>query len=364
MGASQSVTDSTTEINRVNNFDFLNEQDLKTVTNNVFKSKNECISVASIDTKIGSNLKTKGTVKIDGIKNNTKAKADMTCLQKVTVQAEFRNQLYQDLANKLQNESNSAIVEKLKSAASNGFLSPGLANSKSSTNYKENNKLSTTVRNVLKNAIENNFTDETVSKCGSTTTNSFKLGTDMETEGDIIIENIDNDQAVEAISNCQQFKDATSGLQNELKQGMISDTENKQSSSKQTEQTATSENKGVDSYVTALFSGLSNLVQSSTGIFMIVGIIILVIIVMFGKDILKMFTGENSITPEAYKKFQGGIYKPFNINKSFIPQMNNMMMPTIPNYTYSFMNKVNNPNNILRIPNFKRPTIIMSIPNQ
>ncbi len=202
------------------------------------------------------NLNASGDVTLD-IGQDNNIKLNFSCIQSGTLRNTIGNSLSDQINNDIQNIASAQIQSQLDSIASakeqSGFASWGQGGTSTSTNtninFTQNTTNNTHLANVIQKSIENNFSSDDIKTCISSMTGSQNVFIDDVTAGKNITFSINQSQALNSLSQCNQFQDSANNIvgtvMNVLGVGVTNNTQTSADTSVKTASSAETKNSGV-----------------------------------------------------------------------------------------------------------------------
>ena len=264
-----------------NDIDLLNEQNTTMIANTIIENaKTSTASIVQTQNLSFTNLHAKGDIVI----------SDVTQKQQASIT--FKNLNVNQTTNDISNSLLTSMVEKISASTEDNILSQMMANassavksgalsipsfSKSESNASNTNNTTVTnttdytLKNIISNTIQNNFTSKNVENCiSSVTGNQNILVSDIvSSDGSIKITSFSQDQAAtlmtECISQSGVANSITSSLQNIFGITIVDDKKTSTDTKQSGESQSTTETKGLFDIFSGLFSGVSS-------IFVVVGV--------------------------------------------------------------------------------------------
>jgi len=277
-------TTSKANIVQENNQLFINQDDVKSfseqinsqISNTLIANAKSC----SADINNNQAIMIKGfTTKGDfDFTAGQKQAAALTfsCVQANNVRNTAGSQIVAQMTNALSNDVSTEALSKLdqnaKNSASSSYGAIGNVqtntNVKALSNYKSVTQNHKDIENVVKNAVQNNFSSKNVSNCISQTNNSQQLSLQEVNVGGKAVIAINQDQAASVVSECiQEDNIGNTILNNALSSLGVQITDKSFAKS-----TMTSESKVVsEAHQAGLFESIGNMIS---GIFGNAGVLI------------------------------------------------------------------------------------------
>lgn len=213
-------TSSKADIVQENNQLFINQDDVKSfseqinsqISNTLIANAKSC----SADINNNQAIMIKGfTTKgdFDFTAGQTQSAAlTFSCVQANNVRNTAGSDIVAQMTNALSNDVSTEALSKLdqnaKNSASSSYGAIGNVtantNVKALSNYKSVTQNHKDIENVVKNAVQNNFTSENISKCISQTNNNQQISLQEVNVGGKAVIAINQDQAANAVSKCVQ----------------------------------------------------------------------------------------------------------------------------------------------------------------
>jgi hypothetical protein len=333
MGAntSKNSTNQVVKDNVVNRtaVDILNKNIFNASVSTLVNNAQECSNSTDLNAECDVKDSTfDGDFTLDSSQVN-KAKINFSCVQESKAAADMSTSMMQELTSQLKTMNGADLDSVMKAATESqqktGAATLGYSGSSNKTNMDKEtnitNEVTSNVESVFEQNLNNNFTQETVSKCINKTEASLSTNVEgVKARNANIKCNQTND--IEAISNCKQLADAVSKTVNETinKLGLEVEAENVAKSKTSAESTTKSEQIN-----TGLLQDAGGLVGAFTGLFAAYGlataapfigacclccccIIIIMVIVMAGAKSMGS-SGEGGEEVEGQGgQFGGGFY--------------------------------------------------------
>lgn len=302
MGGSHSTSNQTVNVKQVINNtsdltaikDNVNKSVINTITNNSSQCNATSQTNLSASTNIG-NITGGSGIDIGGSNQTTNATLNLSCVDVVRDQNDIANNIANAFANQISTKFDNNAMAQLTANANNqsksGFLSvtPSSANTNVNENYNIhiNNNINQTMKDIIKNETDRNFTATTLAqriailqstqRANTTVGNitdvtNLKVGNSNQTStSDLLLKAISEDSSInntiDAISN-HLNNISTTGVTTALKASVTS-TATTKSTSQGLNQLVSSVFKGIDS----IFGSLTNfLIVAVIGVVIVIGI--------------------------------------------------------------------------------------------
>jgi hypothetical protein len=223
-------TTSTANITQQNNQLFVNKDYMKTVSeqinsqisNTLIKNAKSC--TADINNNQAITIKgftTKGDFNFTAAQKQAAA-LTFSCVQSTKVRNTAGSEIIANMTNALQNNVDNEALAKLdanaKNAASSSFGAIGNTQANTNVNAINNYKSITEnhkdIENVVKNAVQNNFSSESISSCISQVNNNQNVTLQEVNVGGKAVIAIDQNQAADVVSECIQNDDIGNAILN------------------------------------------------------------------------------------------------------------------------------------------------------
>lgn len=225
-------TQSQSTINQVNNQLVISEDDVKIhsedinnfITNTAISDYKSCSNAINElqNIKFGP-IDVEGNLNISGISQKQQAAITFDCYQSSTVRQEVGQEMIANMMNNLQNTVSQEILSKMnanaKAAAESSFGAIGNVQSNTNVNsfnnYKSVTKNYKDIENVLKNNVENNFTQEMMSSCVNNVNTSQNIEfQDIKVKGNANIRAINQEQGSIVFAECIQNNNTGNKIMN------------------------------------------------------------------------------------------------------------------------------------------------------
>lgn len=290
MGASSSKT----AVKNVNNqlvvnktdIDVLNKSSNTAVANTVINNASK--STASIIQQQGiriSGLHSKGDINISGVSQKQEAVLTFKNVNINDTTNDASNAMLStmlnDMTSKIDNESLTKMMATADSNTKVGALSmPGWASSSATTTNTSdttiNNEIATKLKNIVANSITNNFSQNNISDCIASVTNSqdIQIANITSTDGSINLTGFSQDQSASLMSECISKNGVANKIVNDLASTfgvkIVDDTSTKTSTDLSGTSTAATETQGlldsVGNMISSIFGSLYMGIASIVGV--------------------------------------------------------------------------------------------------
>jgi hypothetical protein len=285
MGSSESTTNNTSVMTNTNvttsNISMLNSQTNNMVSNVIMKAAQSCSTAAVLKNTVTlQNLHIKGNLNINS-KQKNKASVTFSCVQvskmASNIEDSISNFIAGEINNKFSAEQQAKLAQEAKAEAAASALALGaVADSKSNNNSTITNTNLVTINQDIKNILVNNVTHntnmESVAECVGSLTASNNFDLDGAVVGGDANIALDQDNAIELVTECIQNSDLSSGAITKTAQMLGIKISNDSSTS----QKSTAEQIGSSSATTG-FGGCS----SQMMIMIIISCVVVVVVFKF-----------------------------------------------------------------------------------
>jgi hypothetical protein len=301
MGNASSKSAVTTNVKQVID----NQVDLKlikeTVNKNIMNSITENASSCSAQVMANQAIKRQfkgisgGKIKIGNTEQEQKVSLQLSCIDVTKIENNMANDIANAFANQLESKFDMDAMTKLesnaKTQAENGVLSLGTAKSDADvkTNYDINisNKISKTMKDIIKNETQKNFHTKTLKERLATLQANQAIEGGLENAKNIDYEEGNTKQTqtvdlvMQAIAEDQTINKTIEKISNQLNNIDVSGVTTKLTSDISASATSEAKQKGVDSIFDSLFNMLGNMFKGWMGMLIIGLIVVCVIVVVF-----------------------------------------------------------------------------------
>lgn len=305
MGSKSSSTSnqkySTTYVNTTDT-NLLNENVNNFVSDTVnTQAKNCSASISQIQNIDISGIKLdEGDFTLEGTNQNQTSGISFDCVQVSEFQNDIGSGVLTKYMDAIQNSFSTDAIDKMEATAAsnakNSMGGTGSADASSKTNvdysFNNTNTTKTNIENVVKNAISNHLTLESINNCTSEIHNSQSVKiTDVTLKnGSVKLGVLSQTQGADMMTKCMQSNSDTNKVTNAVASelGVTLDSENKQTKTTDIKTTSTSEatNLGVGDAANQFFTGIGNMMSGifsgMMGPLLIVCVIIIILVVVGG----------------------------------------------------------------------------------
>jgi hypothetical protein len=273
MGGSKSkatvLQQNETLIVNKSSLDVLNEQIQKTIVNTTIDIVKEC-SASTTATQLQhiKGLKIGGDVNIGGTQKQ-EVLLDFTCAQSDQVQQGVSQEMVQEILQQMENKVDNSVMTDLEAKAKSkskndwGALPWGGSDAEADTKQIVNNTVindtDRTLKNVVKTAVETNFTQNIAEKCMATVVASQKvIVEEIAAAGDFNYE-MHQEQVVNLYADCVQGSEIANNITSNIATFYDMKIEDDTTTKAETEMTGKSESESVQ---TGFFQGIASVVES------------------------------------------------------------------------------------------------------
>ncbi len=225
-------TQARSTVTQVDNKLIMSEDDIKIhsedinnfITNTSINDYKNCSnSVNELQNITFKNIDVEGNLNIDGVSQKQSAAITFDCYQASTVRQEVGQEMIANMMNNLQNNVSQEILSKMnanaKAAAESSFGAIGNVQSNTNvnsiSNYKSVTKNYKDIENVLKNNVENNFTQEMMRSCVNNVNTSQNIQfQDIKVKGNANIRAINQEQGSIVFAECIQNNNTGNKIMN------------------------------------------------------------------------------------------------------------------------------------------------------
>lgn len=274
----------------------LNQSTNDFISNSVSNQAKACsASISQIQSVKFKNIKVTGDFNAGDIDQNQSSAITFDCVQTDTIKNDIANGILSKYMDAIQNSFSTEALDKMEATAGaslkNSVGGTGIAgnvSSKTNVNYdfKSTNTTRTNIENVVKNAIQNNVSMESVQQCIS----NIKSDQSVEYEDINVIDGNFNGKAIsqtqgatlmaKCIQNTDSGNKVTNNVASDLGVTISSENEQKKSTAITSTSTAESSNAGVGEALNQTLTGMGHMLTGVSSIYFGIGFIIIIFCVI------------------------------------------------------------------------------------